>query len=554
MHHLNTAPVIWAVLAVISFFPLGFTHGETFDPVAAFSTFIEADDYPEKLERLIELEQQALALIEDEPLKLASIGAAILDIYPASQAGQYAMQRYYAHVDADAPRQTHERQLAAIQATMLASGDGEASTPFLVMTIYDAQIYARSIAHSPVGSIYQTTDLNSLIYLMVARPTEARLRQFFFDISHVLTGLKAKQSVGEPDADTGTLADGNDSDAPHPWAVIRALAGNMDTAAQAAIGAFLTRNQKYDSAISWLKVASRTGNILANTLLARIYASEANESEEGPEKEELRQLSLENYLHAIALGSTDSMYSLAGLYLGDFYGEENREAALPLLEQAGALGHADSYLYLAFLYNGGQGVAASRERAVDYFQKAAELENARAVIAYARFLVGDAAKGNPAIDSPILDQLKRLAEQDNPEAMVLLGNFFARGIAAKASNRKAVRWYRKAIAAAPQDPDIVNEVAWTLTVTDVPGLKRARYAHRVMKKMMTQVEQASERPEYLDTWAATYAARGKFERAIEIQSQAIDIARSRSRDDVMSILQDHLDQFKTQQSITEAAP
>jgi hypothetical protein len=75
-----------------------------------------------------------------------------------------------------------------------------------------------------------------------------------------------------------------------------------------------------------------------------------------------------------------------------------------------------------------------------------------------------------------------------------------------------------------------------------------------MERLMTESEEANARPEYLDTWAATYAARGKFGRAIEIQNQAINIARAQSRKDVIGILQDHLDQFKNQQSITEPAP
>lgn len=551
MHHLNTAPIAWAVLAFFCFSPTGFTRAADFDPVVAHSVFIAAEDYPEKLARLIELERQALALIEDEPLKLASIGAAILDIYPASQTGQFAMQRYYAHVEASAPLAMHEQQLELIQEAMLASGDGGPMTPYRVMTIYDAQIYARSIDHSPVGSIYQTAALNSLIYLMITRPVEARLRQVFFDVSHILSGLTP---ADQAKVENEPAESGDGEQTPHPWAVIRVLAGDMDTAAQTAIGAFLARNQQYDNALSWLKVASRTGNILANTLLARIYASQANDSDEGEEKEEFRELSLENYLHAIALGSTDSMYSLAGLYLSDFYGEENREAAIPLLEQAGALGHADSYLYLAYLYNTGQGVTADRASAIDYFEKASALGSARAIIAYARFLMADHAKGNPAGDPPILDQLKALAQEDHAEAMIMLGNFSARGVIAKRSNRAAVRWYRKAIATGTGDPDIINEVAWTLTVSDVPGLKRVRYAHRLMERLMTESEEASVRPEYLDTWAATYAARGKFDRAIEIQNQAINIARARSRDDVIGILQDHLDQFKDQQSITEPAP
>ena len=75
-----------------------------------------------------------------------------------------------------------------------------------------------------------------------------------------------------------------------------------------------------------------------------------------------------------------------------------------------------------------------------------------------------------------------------------------------------------------------------------------------MERLMTKDQTASAHPEYLDTWAATYAARGNFERAIELQNRAIAMAAKQKRLDVMNILEDHLDHFKTEQVITESAP
>ena len=255
------------------------------------------------------------------------------------------------------------------------------------------------------------------------------------------------------------------------------------------------------------------------------------------------------------MGSTNSMYALAGLYITNFYGEENRDAAIPLLKQAGDLGHGDALLYLAHLYNTGQLVEADRDTAIGYYQQGSRLEHSGSTIAFARFLVADAASGGASVETPILEQLKKLADEDNnAEAMIMIGNLYARGVNADPSNRRAIRWYKKAIKAEPDDADIVNEVAWTLTVSDVPKLKRTRYAHRLMEALMTENEGANERPEYLDTWAATYAAIGDFEQAIKIQNLAIQTASAQDREDVMDILQTHLDQFKANESITEPAP
>lgn len=542
MQHIVYAALLWALC--LPNLASAEASGKDFDPIKLRSAFIASDSYAERYSRLLELEQQALALIEDEPLKVASIGAAILDTYPASQTGHYAMARYYDHVDADEASADHRARLDLVQEAMRESGDGNPDAPYAVMTIYDAQTYARSIKHSPVGSIYQTSDGHPLTYLMVARPEAAKLRQVFFDLSHAIDALLSDNQHNSVE-----------QRARAPWAVIRVLGTKQDSAAQTAIGALLTQNQNFESAISWLKIASRTGNVLANNLLARIYGQLSISEDEDENREEYKELSLENYLHAIALGSTNSMYALAGLYITNFYGEENRDAAIPLLKQAGELGHGDALLYLAHLYNTGQLVEADRDAAIGYYQQGSRLEHSGSTIAFARFLVADAASGGASVETPILEQLKKLAEEDNnAEAMIMIGNLYARGVNADPSNRRAIRWYKKAIKAEPDDADIVNEVAWTLTVSDVPKLKRARYAHRLMEALMNENESANERPEYLDTWAATYAAIGDFEQAIKIQNLAIQTASAQDREDVMDILQTHLDQFKANESITEPAP
>jgi len=509
--------------------------------------FVQASDFAEKFARLLELEQQALQLAVDEPLKLGSIGTAILDIYPGSQTGHLAMSRFYAHVDASEAKAEHDEALARLQAQM--GGDGSVSAPFQVMTVYDAHAYAKSKGATPVGSIYQINDPQSFELLLIARPDakdpdrRGPLQQMHFDLSHMLYGY-------------GQSENGSPASPANPWELLRTLAARMDTAAQTAIGRYLGQMQKYDDAVSWLRVASREGNVLANSLLARIYWAQAEATEDEAQRTELRELSLDNHLHAIALGSTDSMYTLANLYINDYYGEENRSAAIPLLQQAGKLGHAESLLYLGYLYNIGREVDQSITKATQYFEQAAALDNPQAILSYGRFLSGltaedlDIAVGN----SQVHEWLENLARDDNAEAMVVLGNLHARGIGTRASSNRAFRWYKRAVTAASHNADIVNEVAWTLTVSDVEGLKRARFAKRIMDDLMSDSETARTRPEYLDTWAAAHAASGDFDQAIALQQQAIEHATSQERDDVLEILKGHLEQFKAGATITEKAP
>lgn len=504
---------------------------------AQHASFLSGEDVRPRLRRLLELERQAHALIEDEPLKLGSLGAAITELYPGSQTGHLALSRYYEHLEAEEAQANHDNALEAIQQTMRESGDGGDQQPFRVMTIYDAQTFALSNDMSPVGSIYQSSKFAELGYLLVARPEGERLRQVFFDLSHLLPALSHHAEGAE---------------ALSAWGVIRVLASDMDTAAQTAIGAYLTNTKKYEDALSWLKVASRTGNILANTLLARIYWTQS-EAEAEPEKvTELLELALENYLHAITLGSTDAMYTLANLYMNGYYGDENRIAAIPLLEQAADIGHVDAVVYLAHMYSAGEVVEQSTDQAREYFRRAVAEQHDGAAVAYARFLITEGLSDEE--DASLFSTLRDMADEKNPQAMIVLGNLHARDIAPDASIRRAVRWYKRALKAAPEDADVVNEVVWTLTVSDVEGLKREKFARKTMDRLMNNNDEARTRPEYLDTWAATYAATGDFARAVELQQQAISQAVQQSREDVLNILQGHLELFEMNKPVIEAAP
>ena len=68
--------------------------------------------------------------------------------------------------------------------------------------------------------------------------------------------------------------------------------------------------------------------------------------------------------------------------------------------------------------------------------------------------------------------------------MVVLGNLYAKGISINRSPRRAVRWYKKAVtrvqASHHGNAAIVNEVAWTLTVSNQKGLLKPGYAQAIM--------------------------------------------------------------------------
>ena len=60
-------------------------------------------------------------------------------------------------------------------------------------------------------------------------------------------------------------------------------------------------------------------------MLARVYQLEARDLE-GDARKEAMEFVLEQYLHAIAVGSDEAMFALAGLYLDGDYGDDNVES------------------------------------------------------------------------------------------------------------------------------------------------------------------------------------------------------------------------------------
>ena len=518
-------------------------------PAAAASlrnAFLGEKDLAEILQRLGELETQAMQIAEDEPLKLGAIGTAILDICQGSLTGHYALHRFYEHLESPAAAASHAAWMDAVKTHMVGRGAGTSAEPYAALTPVEAQVFMISDSLVPVGTIYQSSESADFAMLVVGRPREGPLQNLYFDLS----------ALYQTTLDTLAGQSGNHAEdiGFSPLTLMGMLARSGDTTAQAAVGALLLARRQYDDAIGWLRTASRTGNILANVMLARIFWEKSELAESEEDRSRALDQVMENYLHAIALGSSDAMYALGSLYIAGRFGEDNVASGLPLLEQAGELNHSNSLLYLAHLYYAGELVEPDLARAEDCFVRSAALDNRRARLDYAEYLVREGPR--TAADGRALQWLEELVdEHDDAQAMVLLGSLHARGIAARQNFRVAHRWYRDALRTAPDNADIVNEVAWTLTVSDLDRLRRERYALKIMTRMMEADETARGSPEFLDTWAAAFAANGDFEEAVRLQQLALQKETSAAeREDILDILKQHLDLFRARKTVVEQAP
>jgi tetratricopeptide (TPR) repeat protein len=216
------------------------------------------------------------------------------------------------------------------------------------------------------------------------------------------------------------------------------------------------------------------------------------------------------------------------------------------------LGNTDAMVWLAHLYGVGASVDLDLDEAADYYRRACIEGDSRARLQYARFLLIHSEQRE--FDPDAVDWLKQDAKRDEPEAMLLLGNLYARGIGVSTSYRRSLRWFKDAVSNAPNDANIINEVAWALAVTDLDQLRNPGYALKIMERVMTSDEQARQNPAYLDTWAAAYAANGEFERAVDVQAEAVSAAEALEQVDVIEILREHLDAFENGQTVIDAVP
>jgi uncharacterized protein len=514
--------------------------GEDVSPAQLRAAFLASDEFNARMQELTPLERQAMQMLADEPLRLGAIGGAILDRYYGSLIGHYALHRFYEHLGAIEEQQMHERWSDAITAAIEAAAEGDADSPYEVVSANEAEVFLRMQELRPVGSMYYSSSEVPFMVLVAAQTDKGSLRNIYFDLTGAYLAIKNEMHAAhEHEEPFG------------PGVLIGYLAQQDDSAAQASIGSYLYSQGRYDEATQWFSAARAAGNVLADIMLAQIYQLEA-QGLEGEEQHRALELALEHYTHAISAGSDDAMFALGALYIDGQYGDDNIPSGVALLRQAADFGNSSAMLWLGHLYQDGTHVERDIETAERLFRTAAETGSARAQVQYARFLSTHADERR--FDPQARRWLVELADDEYPEAMLMLGNLYAKGVGVRQSYRRSVNWYKSAVRAAPDDAEIINEVAWTLTVSHMPRLRDPRYALEIMERVMSVDDEARQNPAYLDTWAAAHAANGRFDRALELQRDALDVAREAGSDGILDVLEKHFELFEQGETVTDEIP
>ena len=173
--------------------------GMDVDPAELKRAFLESEDYSARMQRLSPLERQALALLEEEPLKLGAIGTAILDQYYGSLAGHHALAEFYHYVESGDAAITHERWVERVRKNVEANADGSRESPFRVVSASEAQTYLVITDRSPVGSMYHTTNTVPFMMMIAAKPETGRLQNVFFDLHDAYMAVEESVHEQTPD-------------------------------------------------------------------------------------------------------------------------------------------------------------------------------------------------------------------------------------------------------------------------------------------------------------------------------------------------------------------
>ena len=127
-----------------------------------------------------------------------------------------------------------------------------------------------------------------------------------------------------------------------------------------------------------------------------------------------------------------------------------------------------------------------------------------------------------ALDRTYTDAYRNLAE-----AYGALGN---RAMAAK--------YFALAVEAIPTDVFLLNRLGWLLATSPEDSIRKGAEAVAVAERAVEL--SARKDPESLDTLAAAYAEVGRFPDAVQTAQQALGLAESQGRSDLVPELRDRL--------------
>lgn len=218
--------------------------------------------------------------------------------------------------------------------------------------------------------------------------------------------------------------------------------------------AFYTNDNNYPI---FLQEAVNRGNTNALVDLACLYAmGELVERDDNKAVELYRRyVNNLNYSHLEYYGVSKQNITIADVYFYIFKewfhisrGDLDSKAEIPYLMKAAELGHCKAQLTVGYMYNSGDeyyGYKQDYVEAAKWFTKAADQGNP-----YAQLMLGDYYNEGKGVDKDFTQAFqwyKKVADQDLADAFYQLGEYYANGYGVKKDMTLADEYYKKAATA-----------------------------------------------------------------------------------------------------------
>lgn len=516
-------------------------------PIDLRSEFVRSEQAADKILEIAPFERLVVAIADSEPFRLGPLASAIFRGHPTSLAGHFAAHRFYSAVGEEIAA-SHMATIETIVDHMAEGRDGTLESPYRALTTSEGYAFLLHRDHTPLGAAYGSTEKYPFVVLVSAQGPDKRISRVVFDLSSTLEPIRSyaldfqKNRSGNASKDTLEFHE-----------IIGFLALMNDPAAQIFIGQFYAAEDNFNNSIHWLSNAAQTDSALANLTLGRVYWQQSLQVDDAESRMSLEELAENNFLHAVGAGFDSAMFDLAKIYLRSERTEDERENGFDYLRRAIGLGNTNAMRYLARLQAYGMWTPQDLDATESLLYLASRMGNEGAKREYIEFML-NSTNGRDSRETAVA-WLHELARDENPGAMIELGKLYALGRDVKQSYRRARHWFRKAVAQDPTSSEVVNHVAWILTVSHLNRLRNPRYALRIIERLMESNENARSNPAFIDTWAAAYASLGNFDRAVELQREALAKGEKQEVDEnIMTLLQQHLDDFSSGKQVIEELP
>ena len=112
--------------------------------------------------------------------------------------------------------------------------------------------------------------------------------------------------------------------------------------------------------------------------------------------------------------------------------------------------------------------------------------------------------------------------------------------------RRAHEYYLVAIKLDPDSEYLLNTLGWLEAASAVEGIRNPKQAIKYARRACELSE--NKKPEFLDTLAVAYAARGEFKNSIETAQKAIKIANSEENTALAQRIQARLELYKAEKT------